>query len=287
MYSRGILFGLIILGTLVGFGAAEFLPDYSTTGTTSTPWIVANGIDQSTITVSLKNVSSGPVSGIPVTFDISDPSLGTITPQTVVSDARGEAITVFKTSHKSGTENIAATYPSTGSGSRQIVQYIDHDSPYSPVFSYPSEGTVGSEILFNISFRDRWGNRIDSRKAGDSHSVSLEINGVTPDDCGFDTGFGYSHNITRVLDNNGNASLIVRLTSKPGNNNIVMNAFGSIPDTFKWISAVTNDVPFFVTQTFDPSGSPPTLPTDGNSKFTILYQLFDRYGNPTKVQAFI
>jgi hypothetical protein len=63
-----------------------------------------------------------------------------------------------------------------------------------------------------------------------------------------------------------------------------MDAFGSIPDKLEWINADTTGIPFSITQSYSPSGSPPALPADGASKFTIIYSLFDKYGNPASKQ---
>ena len=115
------------------------------------------------------------------------------------------------------------------------------------------------------------------------HTVILHVHGPAPDDCGFAEA-GYNHTVSRILDENGNSSVMIKLTSRTGPNNILMDSFGSIPDKLEWIDADTNGIPFSMDQVYSPAGSPPTLPADGVRYFTIIYTLFDKYGNPTKGQ---
>ncbi len=152
---------------------------------------------------------------------------------------------------------------------------IDHDTPYFAYFSHPLSGTVGTEVPFNISITDYWGNPVDNRRG--PHTINLHVHGPRPDDCFF---VGYGHDALLLLDPNGNQSETVRLTSKVGPNNILMDRFGSIPDKLEWINANTNGIPFSITQEYTPSGTPPAIPADSSSKFTIIYSLLDRYGNP-------
>ena len=139
---------------------------------------------------------------------------------------------------------------------------IDHDIPYFSYFTHPLSGTVATEVPFNVSITDYWGNRIDNRR-GD-HTISLHVHGPAPDDCNF---VGNGHDISRSLDPNGNLSVNVKLTTKIGPNNILMDTFGSIPDKLEWIVADNTGIPFVMNQVFSPSGSPPTLPADGVQVF--------------------
>ena len=270
-----ILCMLFFAGTVAGH-----LPDTSTI-TTSNPWVVANGVDQTTITVMVSNSSLGSMTGASVMFTIDDPMLGTMTPVNTVSDGTGKATSTFKVNTRSGTANITARITSHDGYivTRSVNQSIDHDSPYYPYFTHPLNGTVATDVPFNISITDRWGNRIDNRRG--AHVISLHVHGPAPDNCNF---VGYGHDYSPALDPNGNVSVNVTLTTKIGPNNILMDAFGSIPDKLEWINADTNGIPFSISQAFSPSGSPPSLPADGTSKFTIIYTLLDRYDNPTNLQ---
>jgi hypothetical protein len=270
-----ILCILFLAGTVAGH-----LPDTSTI-TTSNPWVIANGVDQTTITVIVSNSSLGSMTGASVMFTIDDPILGTMTPVNTVSDGTGKATSTFKVNTRSGSANITARITSHDGYivTRSINQSIDHDSPYYPYFTHPLNGTVATDVPFNISITDRWGNRIDNRRG--AHLISLHVHGPAPDNCNF---VGYGHDYSPALDPNGNVSVNVTLTTKIGPNNILMDAFGNIPDKLEWIDADTNGVPFWITQAYSPFGYPPTLPADGTSYFTIKYTLFDKFGNPTNNQ---
>ena len=286
MSAKAGIIIIICLFFLVGTVAGN-LPDTSTI-TTSNPWVVANGADQTTITVMVSNLSSGAIQGANVKFTVDNPTYGIISPSIVTSDASGKATSTFKVTTKSGLAVITANITSPGGYiiTKSFNQTIDHDIPYFAYFSHPLSGTVATEIPFNISTTDRWGNQIDDRKeialSLPLHTLSLHVHGPAPDDCNF---IGYGHDISSALDSNGNLSERIKLTSSVGPNNVLMEGFGSIPDKLEWIDADSNGVPFSINQVFSPSGSLPTLPADGTSFFTITYTLFDKYGNPTNEQS--
>ena len=54
-----------------------------------------------------------------------------------------------------------------------------------------------------------------------------------------------------------------------------------LPMTLISIQGIANLKPASITQTVTPGGNPPTVTTDGISKFTIEYRLYDQYGNPS------
>ena len=190
------------------------------------------------------------------------------------------ASSTFKVNTKSGEAQINATISALAlSGS--TIQNIDHTSAYFADFTHPSKGTVASEVPFTVSLTDQYRNPVDNRRG--NHIINLHVHGPFPDDCGFNESF-YGHDIARILDANGNTTVNVKLTSKIGDNNIAMDAYESIPNQLAWISAEAIGKPFSMTQVYSPSGSPPTLPADGVKYFTIIYNLYDEYGNPTNKQ---
>ena len=268
------IFIIICLLLVVGTVGAAGIPD-TVTVSTDKPWIVANNVDQSTITVIVTNTTtgySGPVQGVTVNLGVNDTIYGTLSTTTVTTDLSGKAISTFNVKTKSGAAQITATALGL-SGS--TIQNIDHDSPYLPYFTHPLNGTVATEVPFNISITDRWGNQIDNRQ-GD-HIIGLHVHGPAPDDCGFNYSAGYPHDIFLPLDSNGNISVKVKLTSKIGNNNILMDNFGSISDKIESITAVATGIPYSMTGSISDGGS---LPADGIHYFTLDYFLYDRYGNP-------
>jgi len=273
---------LLIVGLLflAGTVAAVGIPD-TLTVTTDKPWIIANNLDQSTITVKVTNTTSdpGPVQGVIVNLEV-DPLYGNISPTQVTTNISGIASSTFKVKTKSGAAQINATITAPAV-SDSTIQNIDHNSAYFADFTYPMNGTVASAVPFNISLTDQYRNPVDNRRG--NHIVNLHVSGPAPDDCGFAEA-GYAHVVSSTLDANGNTSVNVKLTSKIGDNNIAMDAYESIPNQLEWISAEAIGKPFSMTQVYSPSGSPPTLPADGVSYFTIIYNLFDEYGNPTNKQ---
>ena len=276
----GILIFISLL-LLVGTVAAVGIPD-TVVLISNNSWVVANGVDQKIITVRVLNTTlgyEGVISGVLVNFNVTDPSYGTMTPLSNLTETNGEAQSTFKVKTKSGIATITAM---TSFGNNlTIYQNIDHNSAYFADFNHPINGTVASEVPFTVSLTDQYRNPVDNRRG--NHIVNLHVHGPFPDDCGFAEA-GYGHDSARILDANGNTSVNVKLTSKIGDNNIAMDGYQSIPNQLAWISAEAQGKPFSMTQVYSPSGSPPTLPADGVSYFTIIYNLFDEYGNPTNKQ---
>ena len=266
---------------LSGTVAAVGIPD-TVTVTSDKPWITANNVDQATITVKVTNTTSpydGDVQDVIVNLEV-DPLYGSLSPIQVTTNSSGLASSTFKVKTKSGEARInATTVPSAVSGS--TIQQIDHNSAYFADFTYPMNGTVASEVPFNVSLTDQYRNPVDNRRG--NHIINLHVSGPAPDDCGFAEA-AYAHDVSRILDANGNTSVNVKLTSRIGDNNIAMDGYQSVPNQLAWITAEAQGKPFSMTQIYSPSGSPPTLPADGVSYFTIIYNLFDEYGNPTNKQ---
>ena len=272
--KAGILI-IICFIFLVGTVAAVGIPD-TVTVSTDKPWIIANNGDQSIITVKVTNTTlgfNGDVQGATVNLAV-DPQYGTLSPATITTNLSGMASSTFKVKTKSGAAQINATIPAT-TLSDSVIQNIDHDSPYYSYFTHPLSGTVATEVPFSLSVTDRWGNQIDNRRG--SHIITLYVHGPAPDDCGF-ADAGYNHTLTKTLDANGNSSSMVRLTTKIGPNNILMGAYGSIPDKFEWIVAEATDPPLSPSSITGVISNGGILPV-GTQPFIIDYFIYDVYGN--------
>ena len=146
MRANGGIFSIICLLLLVGTVAGH-LPDNSTI-TTSKPWVIANGVDQTIITVMVSNVSEGAIEGAAVSFTIDNPVYGSVSPVTVISDATGKATSTFKVNTKSGVTVITANISSHDGyvETKTLTQNIDHDIAYYAHFSHPLNGTVASDV---------------------------------------------------------------------------------------------------------------------------------------------
>ena len=227
----------------MGSVGAVGIPD-TVTVTTSNPWIIANNNDQTTITVTVTNTTpgfSGVVQGAAINLAI-DPLYGILTPAMVVTDSSGMASSTFKVKTKSGAPQIIATHTAPGLIGTTI-QNIDHGTPYydpsfsQPLFTYPAEGPAAQEVPFKISMYDYYGNPVDNRRG--NHTIDLHVSSPQlPDDCGFNDGGVYPHDISLPLDANGTVSVNARLTSKIGYNYVRMGSIGAIPFKIVPIQAV-------------------------------------------------
>jgi hypothetical protein len=89
---------------------------------------------------------------------------------------------------------------------------------------------------------------------------------LTPNDCEF---VGYGQDLSLPLDSNGTLSVNVRLTTKSGDNKILMDAFeGKILLQISTIKAMAANMPYSMTGTISNGG---VLLGDGIQKFTIDY----------------
>ena len=144
---------LIVIGLLLLVGtAAAAVPD-TVTITSNKNWIVANGVDQSIITVEVRNTTLGTVPNANVAFSINN-TLGTLSSAGgTTASPPGTASTTFNVKTKSGATLITAVVTYTGADGSytntvSLTQNIDHDSPFydftvsPPLFTYPTQGTV-------------------------------------------------------------------------------------------------------------------------------------------------
>ena len=113
---------IISLLFLVGSVAAN-IPDKVTVSSDKT-YLTANGVDQSIITVTVSNTTSGFIPGASINFTVLDPALGTVNPLNGTSDLNGKATSTFKVKTKSGFSGIRVeTYYSDATGLTTMLQY--------------------------------------------------------------------------------------------------------------------------------------------------------------------
>ena len=204
------------------------------------------------------------LAGAGVMFSVDDPSLGIYQNNgTVLTDSSGNVNNTFTSATKSGITNISVTVIYLNETSTQNFVNgikVDHDNAHTAIFDFPYEGPIETNVTFNISFTDRWGNPIDRIINPDKlHTINLHVTGPNPDDCIF---VGYGPGIIGLpLDVNGNVSVNVQLTSGAGPNVITMDSFEDIPVETNYITAVSTE-PFSINQVFTPD-SPAEIPADG------------------------
>ncbi len=281
MYMRVKTGILIIISLLFLVGSASAVLQMGVIGNSS--WLIAGSGSSATYTLTISNTSPMVVPGATVTFYV-DPRYGTVSPASAVTNSAGKVNCTFTVNTKSGIAPILVSIHKTGESdiNETILQNIDHASAYYVNFAHPLSGTVASQVLFNVSITDQYRNPIDNRRG--NHIISLHVTGPAPNDCGFAEA-GFAHDISPALDANGNSSVHVKLTQRIGANNIAMDGYQNIPNQLEWITAESMGAPVSITPVVSPSGSPPTLPADGTSFFTIIYTLVDVYGNPTNGQS--
>jgi len=282
---------LIIAGLflLVGAVAADTVDLSASTITSGTPgWLVANGVDHSTVTVTVKS-PSGPVSGAQVSFSVSDPALGTLSPTTpVVTGSDGIASAQFTTGLRSGTVVITAQIVADSGGdisSRTLTlsQNTDHDTLEKADFTSAGQVPAGSVTPLVVTFTDRWGNRADNKNPAESHRVTLQMNG--DGGSGLWDGSAYVTSVSLPTDSEGNVSVNVRVSTNAGNNPIVLEPVGLITSPVPASIEGIPGTPVSMTQTVTPvsaasCSSLTACPADGDHPFNLYYTILDQYNNP-------
>jgi hypothetical protein len=273
---------LIVIGLLLLVGTAGALVPDTVSITSNKNWIVANNVDQSTITVTVTN-NSLVVPNANVAFSINN-TLGSLSSAGGTTGSSGTVSTNFKANTKSGATLITAMVTYSGAdGSYMntvtLTQNIDHDVPVNVNLKYPLEGEVATEVPFNISVVDRWGNLVDGRNTNEVHSVSLRVD--CPDTyCGFKDGSLYTQMLSRNLDINGTLPLQIRLSKKIGDHNIQIAS----PFTLARIIGIATGIPTSMTGTISDGG---VLPANNIDFFVIKYFLYDVYGNPVQNRSIL
>lgn len=277
--------GLLILG---GIGSAAYIPDDTSTITSSGEWVVV--AHPSTITVLVNNATGGPVNNATVFLSLNSTTWGTLSTVSATTNSTGTIASTFTAGTTSGAANITATIYYMDNGTpytiyKTYTQKIDHDVAYTAAYTYSVQATVSSETYFNVSYTDRYGNKIDNRNTADPHYVTLSI-GSTNNQARFDLSGTYVQSTTELLDANGNFTVTVLTDTAPSANNIIINPIGGIGFQYKTIWGQPNGIPFSITAVVSPD-DPATLPADNEAdhKFTLTWTLLDRYGNVAENQS--
>jgi len=277
--------GLLILG---GICSAAYIPDNTSTITSSKEWVVV--AHQSTITVLAHNATGGSVTNASVSLSLNSTTWGTLSTVSATTDATGTISSTFTAGTTPGAVNITATITFDDNGNPYIIQKtytqkIDHDAAYSAAYIYSVQATVATETPFNISYTDQYGNQIDNRNAADPHSVTLNI-GSTNNEAKFNISGSYLQSTTIPLDATGKLSVNVLMDTAPSANNIYISPIGYIGNGLKTIYGIPNGAPFSISAVISPN-NPASQPADNGAdhKFTLTWTLLDRYGNVAQNQS--
>lgn len=252
--------------------------------TSSSDWLVANGIDNATLSVQALNASN-PLSGLTVDFSVNDSLLGSLDATRKGTGSDGLATVTFRTGTMSGNATIHAivTYSEnnvTSTLERNLIQKIDHDTPYQiSKLEYPDEASAGSNVSLSIILKDKNGNFIDDRHVVEKIHLVVGSPDGTPDEglAGFQNGSAYSTTIYIPVDRYGNVSVTLKLATLSGSNVIWMEGIGNIPATYFTITGVADPTPYGIDRTITPSSG--WQYADGEGTFEIDYTVRDIFGN--------
>jgi len=249
--------------------------------TSSNGWVIADNTDSAIITVRVTDGANNAIQDALVTLDITQPWV--LKDTGGKTDGSGKFVTTFLPTTKSGSAIITASVTVSGTTTVPVVQTFTQNiiagTPYKETNSYSSTASVGSLTTISVLVTDRYGNPVDSRKninqvtfiassSGNSAFVDKDTNTKVK-------------SISVALNDSGLASTDFLLDTKPGENYVAIQPPSPVPMTLISIEGIANLKPASITQTVTPGGNPPTVTTDGISKFTIEYRLYDQYGNPS------
>jgi protocatechuate 3,4-dioxygenase beta subunit len=267
---------IISLSSFAAVADAQSAPDHLTI--TGKDWMVANGIDSSTITVTVYDSAGNPLPATTVTFTGTSP--WTLSVPAVVTDGFGRVSTVLQPTTKSGAALIRVNASVFDAGVLHSVegtytQNIDHGTPATAVPTYDLNISVGTTTIIQMKVADANGNPVDNRNVVET--VQFAASGTT--DSGFWDGSAYVKMYTAQVDSDGIARATF-LVTKSGSNFVDIQPPSPLTHRLVTIIGVNDGSPYAITQAVSPGGYPyPYTRTDG-SKFRIVYTLLDQYGNP-------
>jgi hypothetical protein len=251
--------------------------------TTGSDWMVANGADSAAITISAMDTGNNPVSGATLVLRAASP--WGLQDAVLKTDGSGKAQTRFLPTTRSGDAiiTVTASPPTPGpSVTTTGVQKIDADTPAYVWAIFRSTATVGSPVEITGFVSDRHGNPVTSRRVQKNLSYLTGNSGT-----GYFTDGSEDHlkQITVPLNETGFAGITYYLSTVQGNNFITLLPPDPVAPALINIVGVGNSLPFSISQSVNPEGTPPYIPADGESQAIIDYYLLDQWGNPAGNQG--
>lgn len=275
LYIAALL--IILLCTITAVADAQVAPDHMTIS--SKDWMIANGLDSSTITVTVYDAADNPLPVTTVTFTGTAP--WTLSTAGGVTDSMGRITTVLQPTTKSGAAIITVNASVLDAGVLRsiesiITQNIDHGLPQTAVPTYDLNVSVGGTTLIQVRVTDAYGNPVDNRNVAET--VQFTASGAG--DSSFWDGSGYVKTISVPVDSDG-VALATFLVTMSGSNFVDIQPPSPTPHKLITIKGINDGSPFAITQAVSPGGYPyPYTKTDG-SRFRIVYTLLDQFGNPS------
>ncbi|MDD1666927.1 MAG: Ig-like domain-containing protein [Methanomicrobiales archaeon] len=255
---------------------AEAAPDHMTMS--AKDWMVANGVDVSTLTVNVYDASGDPIPVADVSFRVDAP--WTVSPAGGRTDSLGKVTTVLQPTTKSGAAVITVNASVIEGGvplflEQTYTQNIDHATPFKASPAYELNVSVGSTTTIDVKVTDANGNNVDNRNAVETVQFTASGTG----DSGFWDGSSFVKVLTVPVNSEGIAGVTYFVT-KSGSNYVDIQPPIPITHRLITITGVNDGPPHAITQAISPGGFPyPYTKTDG-SRFRVVYTLLDEYGNP-------
>ncbi len=256
--------------------AGALIPD-SIAISTDREWLTAGGTDAATITVQVKNSTSGNSSfeGVAIDFTVNG-EYGSISSEHAVSGPDGKAAVTFRPGTVAGDVVVTATCGDLDvTLGNATVLHIDHAAPYRVAsLLYDPEVTAGGETKITVRMEDRYRNVVDGKRekalGGTPENVSFAVGSP-----GGDAAFIGGEKV--LVDEIGNATATLRVSTVAGENIIYIQPPAPIMSQYITIHGTADGVPASITCNIVPSAS---VPANGVDKVTLMYTLYDAYGNP-------
>lgn len=283
-----LLLGLLVIAVPASAGD---IPDHADI---VSAWAVAGSTTGTDIKVTVRADDGTPVAAATVTLQCLNASMGNVSGQTFTTDSMGVArsggqLPRFTPGTISGTAPIAVRATKMIAGNTTEIttiheQNVDHAAPYKySSIDYPGTADANAVVPITVRLQDVYGNPIDSRREessgvpGTAEQVRFSVSSPQ-DEARFLNG---ATTILQPVDAAGNATVHLRVSSIAGDNIVLVDPEPpSLPSV--WLTIVgCGSVPHSIASSILPPTSPPAVPADGRSTFTIVYTVFDRWMNPS------
>ena len=172
-----------------------------------------------------------------------------------------------------------------------VYQPIDHNTPMKiQDITFESEVTLDEVTGLTMAMEDAYGNTVTSvyedATGGAPEGVTFETTRYAGS--GFYDGTGYAEESVRVpVDAAGTVGVSFKVGTEAGPKYLIhIKPDAALADKWLTITALADGAPYEIAVSVYPNaGEPPYIQADGESKFYLTYNLFDRYGNPSGNQT--
>ncbi|QYZ79113.1 VWA domain-containing protein [Methanofollis formosanus] len=246
--------------------------------TSAEEWLVAGSGAGTAVTATVTDAGGSPLPGMNVTFSCGA-AMGLFSPVTATTGPDGTATATFVPGTGSGTALITATVESGGAEvSGTCEQKIDHAPPYRlQSLDYESRVSVDTTTGIVFSLEDEYGNLVDARRIAETFRFGV---GSPDGSAGIFDGTAYCDDVVLPVGADGTVRAELRVARTAGENVVFVDLPEPVADLYLTFYGIGDGAPSSITASVNPGGTPPYLPADGESRFTITYTMKDQYGNP-------